>query len=90
MVSALTADLSLSGTRLNADRFFPPGINLSLELNILSRIVNSVGRVVWSQPIVRSDRYQMGIEFVTINPKERSYLSDYINMHLPEFSDKER
>ena len=81
--------MSLPEVGINADRFFPPGINLNLELNILSRIINPVGRVVWSQPFTRSDRYQMGIEFVEINPQDRGYLADYINMHLPEFIESE-
>jgi hypothetical protein len=83
---ALTADLSLSGTRLNTDRFFPRGLNLNLELNILSKIINPVGRVVWSQPLPRTDRYQMGVEFIEISPPDRSYLFDYINVHMPELS----
>lgn len=82
--SALTENLSLSGTRLNADRFFPMGLNLNLELNILSNIINSVGRVVWSQPLTHSNRYQMGIEFIELNSKDKNYLSDYINMRIPK------
>ena len=84
--SALTEDLSLSGTRLNADRFFPQGINLKLELNILSKIINPIGRVIWSQSLPHTDRYKMGIEFIEINPEDRKNLSDYINIHTPEFS----
>ncbi len=87
--SALTVDLSLSGTRLNTDRFFPRGLNLNLELNILSKIVNSVGRVIWSQPLPHSDRYQMGIEFIEINSQDKNYLSDYINTRAPEFSESQ-
>jgi c-di-GMP-binding flagellar brake protein YcgR len=89
-VSALTQDLSLSGIRLNADRFFPQGLNLNLELNILSKIINPVGRVVWSHPFVHSNRYEMGIEFIEINPGDRNYLCDYINMRMPEYSELEK
>ena len=85
--SALTDDLSLSGTRLNADRFFPQGLNLNLELNILSKIINPIGRVIWSQPLPRSNRFQMGIEFININPQDKNHLSEYINMHIPKFSE---
>ena len=88
--SALTEDLSLLGVRLNADRFFPLGINLKIELNILSKVINPIGRVVWSQPLSHSDRYQMGIQFIEINPQDRNFLSEYINTHVPEFSDTEK
>ena len=90
IASALTRDLSLSGARLNADRFFPQGLNLNLELNILAKIINPVGKVVWSQAQPHSNEYQMGIEFIEINPQDRNYLSDYISMHMPEFSNLEK
>ena len=85
--SALTDDLSISGARLNADRLFPEGLNLNLELNILSKIINPVGKVIWSRPLASSNRFQMGIEFININPQHKNCLSDYINMHIPKFSE---
>ena len=85
--SALTEDLSLSGARLNTDRVFPQGLKLNLELNILSKIINPVGRVIWSQSLSPSSRYQIGIEFIEIDPQERNYFSDYINMRAAEFSE---
>ncbi|MFC1658315.1 PilZ domain-containing protein [Candidatus Omnitrophota bacterium] len=87
--SALTENISLAGARLNADRFFPHGLNLNLELNILSKIINPVGKVVWSQPLAHSNRYQMGIEFIEINQEDKNYLSDYVNMRMPEFSENQ-
>jgi len=88
--TALTQDISLLGTRLNTDRFFPVGLNLNLELNILSKIINPVGRVAWSQALPHSDRYQMGVEFIEVNPQDKNYLSDYINMRTTEFIELER
>jgi hypothetical protein len=85
--SALTENISISGVRLNADRFFPQGLNLNLELNILAKVVNPVGKVVWSQPLPHSNRYQMGIAFIEINPQDQNYLSDYVNMRIPELSE---
>ena len=85
--SALTDDLSLSGARLNADRFFPQGLKLNLELNILSKIINPVGRVIWSDPSPRTNRYRLGIEFIKINSLDKDYLSDYINTLIPKFNE---
>ncbi len=85
--SALTKDLSICGAQLNADRFFPKGVNFNLELNILSRIINPVGTVVWSRSLPHSDEYRMGIDFIEINSEDRRYLSDYINMHLTNFAE---
>ncbi len=88
--SASTEDVSISGMRLNADRFFPSGLNLKLELNILSKVIKAVGRVVWSRSLPSSGRYQMGIEFIKVDPQEKNYLSDYINMKTTEFVELER
>jgi len=85
--SGLTKDLSLSGTCLNADRFFPQGINLNLQLNILSRIIGPVGKVVWSQPLAYSNQYQMGIEFIEVNPQDKNYLSDFLSLCNMELSE---
>ncbi|MFH1338674.1 MAG: PilZ domain-containing protein [Candidatus Omnitrophota bacterium] len=88
--TGLTQDVSISGTKLNADRFFPSGIKLKLELNILSKVIKPIGRVVWSQALPHSDRYQMGIAFIEVDPLEKNYLSDYINMKTAEFAELER
>ena len=82
--SALTDDLSVSGIKLSADRFFPKGVNLNIQLNILSRIINPVGKVVWSQPLSHSNGYKMGIEFIEMNLQDKNYLSDYLNLHTSE------
>ena len=88
--SALTDDLSITGTKLSADRFFPSGVNLNLQLNILSRIVNPIGKVVWSIPLTHSNGYKMGIEFIEINPQDKNYLFDYLNLHTDQIKVMER
>ena len=85
--SALTQDISLFGARLNSDRFFPRGLNLSIELNILSKVIKPIARVVWSQSLPRTDRYQMGIEFIEVNAQDKNYLSDYITMKTNQFKE---
>ncbi len=85
--SALTDNVSLAGARLNVDRFFPQGINLNLELNILSKVINSVGKVIWVKALPDSKRYQMGVEFIDINSQDKILLSDYINTITPRFNE---
>ena len=53
-----------------------------LELNILSRALSLVGRIAWSLPLPHSDRYRFGIEFMEVEPVERYYLSDYIDIMM--------
>ncbi|MFH1577593.1 MAG: PilZ domain-containing protein [Candidatus Omnitrophota bacterium] len=88
--SALTQNISLSGLKLNADRFFPSGLNFNLELNILSKVIRPIGRVVWSQALPHSDQYQMGIKFIEVNSNDKNYLSDYINMRTTDFTGMEK
>ena len=82
--SALTEDISLCGARIDTDRTFPIGLKLKLGLNILSEIINPIGRVVWSKQLADSDEYCMGIEFIQIEGLEKDHLSDYIDRHLSE------
>ena len=51
-----------------------------LELKLLSRVLNAIGRVVWVNPLAHSDRYRMGVEFVELDPQKKLYLSEYILM----------
>ena len=79
--SALTQDISLSGAKINVDRSFPKGLNLNLELNILSKIIKPVARVIWTQALLNSEQHQMGVEFINLNAQDKSCLSEYINLH---------
>ena len=87
-VEALTEDLSLSGVRLKGDRVLTSGLNLSLELNILSKIIKPLGKVIWSKTQSAPGEYSMGVEFIEINPQDKDCLSDYINMRINEFNEK--
>jgi c-di-GMP-binding flagellar brake protein YcgR len=62
---ALTRDLSLGGVRVQADRLFEEGIELTLTIT-LSRsrqIVRIRGRVRWARE-VEPGLYEAGIEFL--------------------------
>lgn len=77
-------DISLGGLRFTNNRFIPPLSNLSLEINILSRVLSPTGRVVWSTPLPHSDRYNLGVEFLDFHPDEKKYLADYIDIRIPK------
>jgi len=82
--NTLCEDISLGGIRFINDKFIRPDASLDLEINVLNRALNPIGRVAWSQPVAHSDRYQVGVEFLEFEPKERNYLSDYIGMQTQE------
>lgn len=78
--NAVSEDICVGGIGFISDRFIAPSINIGLQINVLSRTINPIGRVTRSLPLPRCDRYHLGIEFVEFDPGEKRYLRDYIDM----------
>lgn len=76
----LVDNISVGGLSFVNTGFIRPSTKLNIEINILSRVLNSTGRVSWASPLPHSDRYKLGIEFVELDPVQRQYLSDYIDI----------
>lgn len=75
-------DISTGGISFIDKKFVTPKALVMLEMNLLSRILKSAGRVAWASPLPHSDRYRLGIEFLELDPRERTYLSDFIDMQM--------
>lgn len=73
-------DISAGGISFIDRKFIAPASLIMLEVNLLSRILKSVGRVAWSSPLPRCDRYRSGIQFLELDSREKSYLNDFIDM----------
>lgn len=73
-------NISLGGLSFNNNKFIPPNTLLTLQVDVLSRILNPIGRIAWASSLPRSDRYQFGIEFMEMDEAEKKYLNDYITM----------
>jgi len=73
-------DISAMGMRVNADSFLVPGTDLLVKLRFpeVSKIIEAIAQVVWSQRISFSDQYQAGLRFTEINPLFRNWLEEYI------------
>lgn len=80
--NAISNDISIGGLGFINDEFIASKANLTLEFNILSRVLNPIGSVVWSSPLPHSNRYRIGIEFLELNEKEKKYLQDFIDMQM--------
>jgi len=80
--NVVSSDIGLGGLSCINDRFITPNTFINLELKILNRIINPIGKVIRSNPMPHSDKYQMGIEFLEIDFQQKKLLSDYINMQL--------
>lgn len=82
--SVVSDDVGIGGISFINEKFIPRKTHLMLEMNVLSRVLNPVGKVISAIPLPHSNRYRLGVEFVDLNPKEKNYLSDYINMQLSQ------
>lgn len=78
--NAVSEDLGIGGIGFTGERFIAPKTPLMLEINLLSRIFNTVGEVAWAAPIQHSDRYRLGVKFVEFDLKDKNYLTDYLNL----------
>jgi len=75
-------NISIGGMSFVTENFIAPATSLILEINILSRILLAVGKVVWSNALPHSDRKKTGIKFTELDFEASNFLADYINMQI--------
>lgn len=78
--SVLTRDMSESGIRINFEKFIPYNTDMILQMKLpaLPKVINTIGKVVWSQRIPHSDRYQLGLKFEGVTEEQRLELSGFL------------
>lgn len=75
-------NISMGGVGLINNEFIVPQTAVALEINILSRILKPLGKIIWSSPIAHSDTYRTGVEFLEFGGEEKKYLNDFIDMQM--------
>jgi hypothetical protein len=80
--NSVSENISLNGIGLINNTFIAPLTTVMLEIQLFSRVLRPIGKVVWSQPSSHSDRYHLGAEFLEFDSKDKKLLSDFINMRL--------
>ena len=78
--NSISDNISLGGIGFTNNEFIAPSTNLMLEINVLSRVLNPIGRVAWVNPLAHSDRYHLGVEFIELGLAEKNYLAEYVGM----------
>lgn len=78
--NAASNNISLGGVGFNNYSFIARGTLLMLQVEVLSRVLNSVARVCWVNSLPRSDRYQVGAEFMDMGELDKKYLRDYLDI----------
>lgn len=80
--TTLSDDLSEKGIKFSAAQFIAPKTEVMLELNVLSRVIHPIARIVWASPLSRSNRFNIGAQFLEIDAQEQKALSDFISMKV--------
>lgn len=80
--NTLSSDLGLGGVSFINDDFLAPGTLVNLELNILSRMLTSTGKITAVSSLPYCDKFRLGMEFQDLPSEEKKFLSDYIETRL--------
>ena len=80
-LGTLTKNISLGGMGFTSNKFSAPNTLLNLEFNILQRFFSVMAQVRWITSLPSSDNYHLGIEFLEIQPQDKRYLLEYIDIH---------
>jgi c-di-GMP-binding flagellar brake protein YcgR len=77
---ALTKDLSIGGIRIMTDAPLTVGSRVKVEITLVKsrKQVQTVARVRWVQELYGKEVYDMGLEFVDIDPKTELALIDHV------------
>jgi hypothetical protein len=78
--NAICDDISLGGAGFVNNEYLAPRTPVTAQINILSKILNPAAQVAWALPLPHSNRYRIGLEFLELEPQEKNYLKDYIDM----------
>ena len=82
--STISDNISINGICFINDRYLPALTSIMLDINLLSRVLRPIGRVVWSEPFSHSDRFKAGVEFFEFDQQEKKFLSEFITMKLDQ------
>ena len=75
----MSRDMSNFGIRVVSDNFVASNTYVSLRINIASKVVDTIARVVWSNRVPHSDTYHIGLEFRELDNPKKTFLRNLLN-----------
>jgi len=80
----ITKDISEGGIRFFVDEFIPKNSLLKIRLTIekITFSFEAVVKLIWIREVPRTDRYEIGVEFINMPKKATEYFIDYIKTSL--------
>lgn len=79
--NTITKNLSESGVGIVLDEFIPPSTDIFLEVNLASKAISALGKIVWVKQLPSSYRYKAGIKFAEIDALEKRDISEYLGSY---------
>lgn len=82
----ITKDISQGGIRFLVHEFIPKDSLLKIRLNLekITFSFEAVGRLVWTRELPRSDKCEIGVEFVNM-PKKNHRISYWLHKDFLKF-----
>ncbi len=76
----VSKDLGLGGLKIISKDFLSKDSFVTVNVNLIDRILNAKGKIVWCNNRRASERYISGIEFIEMNQINRIELFELINL----------
>lgn len=88
---SVTTNIGVGGVRFQAEKPLAPGTQMELSITVPDRAtpIQALAEVVWSQPVRSSTpghsrtTTDIGVRFLTIDPKDQALLRHYTLLYSP-------
>lgn len=77
---SLARDLSVGGVRVTTEEFLPKDhrVVLLLQLPGVQETIRAISRVAWVRKEQASERFECGLEFIGISPRDQGLLAAHV------------
>jgi hypothetical protein len=77
----LSKDISMSGARIQANRFLPVNSLLKIEITLENphQMIAALGKVKWIKSLFADESYEAGLEFVYTSNDAIQQLANYVS-----------
>ena len=80
--NTVSSNISLGGLGFTNNRFIAPNTTVNLEINLLSKVINTTARIAQISGLAHCDKFRLGAEFTGLEPRQQRFISDYIDMRM--------
>ena len=81
--NSVSKDLSNGGVRVLSEQFIAPGDTVSLNINLIEKMISARAKVVWCNESEYGQRYLFGAEFVDMSEDDKNTLRSFLSLIFP-------